>query len=196
MNSILASAYQLAMVLLYVILSAILIYRRLFRRWLTLSCGFFVAYLVGSYVFFGASHLPLSDEILAELPLILLSFGTTACLGYALLRQFTAAQTLGLVLSFTIIVLTLCFLAGGISPESLRAWIALASLMTLVLGLIALLGYAMTRDDWGGGQRVGAVLLFLALTPAVLVVVELTIGYESISQLVSERPAWLPRRWH
>ena len=195
MNGFLQNVYQLVSVLLYLLLSAIMIHRRLFRRWLSTSAGFFAAYFVGAYVFFGRVQLPVSDETMTELPLVLLSFGCVACIGYALMRQLTPAQTLGLIVCFVTVVLTGSYLAGSISTESVKAWIALGSLMALGLGLFGVLGYGMTRVDWDSGQRAGAVVVFLAVTAAVLVIVELTLGYESIQVFTAEPPAWLPTLW-
>lgn len=106
MQTVLFGAYQLVGTLLFLFLTAVMLYHRRLTRWLKFSVGFIPIHVLGSLVFFGRvpSHM-------AELfstgqfwvktgAIILLLFGPFAVLGWALVKGFTAKQATGALLIF------------------------------------------------------------------------------------------------
>jgi len=190
MQAFLFGTYQFFSLVLYLFLSAVLIYHRLLGRWVRFCMGFFIIYTVGSYVFFGKSPFTfLTKEFLSALPYIFIYVGSPIVLGICLFRGFGFWETAGVLLIF---VCAMVLMIVGITnafnkpfgffyellPHA-RFWIEITSVLILVLGLIVVLGFGlMYLPD--SDQRLGAVLVFLAVVGAVIGVVHFTIGYKYI----------------
>ena len=101
MEAFLFNTFQLVSILLYLLLSVLMVYHRLFARWLRFSLGFFVVYLLGVYFFFGRLQLPfVAQDTANALPYFLFFFGCLACIGYCLYRRLTLWPTTGVVLCY------------------------------------------------------------------------------------------------
>ena len=99
MQGFLFGTYQFISVLLYLFLSTLLIYHRLFRRWIRFSLAFFLVYLVGSFSFFGRLPLPFED-FLISVPYILLYFASPVAFGIFIYRGMTAKEIVGAYIIF------------------------------------------------------------------------------------------------
>lgn len=115
MENFLFNTYQFFSIFLYLFLSVILIYHRLFKRWIKFSFGFFIVYVLGSYIFFGSLPIPfISQETVKALPYFLFFFGTMACVGYCLINGLSLGQSIGLIICYFFLILVFLF-ASGIS---------------------------------------------------------------------------------
>src|ERR1700739_405927 len=128
MATFLFGAYQLLSVLLFLFLSAVLLYHHRFGRWLWFAVCYFVIYLLGGVFFFG--RLP------SYVPADLASFA--------------------------------------------RYWLEVGSVLLLVFGFPAVLGYSLVCGHTGK-QQMGALLIFLALIGALMTVIYITVGYGVLS---------------
>lgn len=263
METLLFNAYQIFSVFLFLFLSVLLIYHRLFNRWLKFSLGFFVVYLLGSYFFFGKVDIPFaSEKTLRAIPYFLFFFGSVACIGYCLFKQLGLWQSIGLLICWFFALLVVVFLSGGssarigfsnpttgwvedflasmpyiifyigsplvlgyglyrelglrqttglylvfcffvlltivgasnyfnrpfgffyeLSPHA-RAWIEIGSILVLMLGLIAVIGYCLLHS-YTGTESVGAIIVFLVVMAAVMVTIQLTMGYQILGQALA-----------
>lgn len=100
MQNFLFIVYQFFCILIFLFLSTILLYNRLFQRWIFFSIGFFVIYSFGSFLFFGRLSIPLDKNILQILVYFLFFFGTAACIGFCLLYQLNLRQSIGIILCY------------------------------------------------------------------------------------------------
>ena len=188
MDEFLFAAFKGSMVVLFVVISTAMLYHRLFRRWLRFSFVFILVYAVGAYAFFGKADLPLPAGVLVALPHYLFFFGSFGVLGISLIRGYTLAQSIGVLACYQLGVLTLLFLAGRMTPAEIKGWIAMTTLLMFLVGLPAVVGYARLQS-LDKQQTLGAIVIFLAFLAAVMVVVDLTIGYKSIQPIVAP---WKP----
>lgn len=190
MQDHLFGTYQVMGVALYLFLSSVLLYHRLILRWMKFCLCFFIFYLIGSLLFFSKSPFPfLTRDLLAALPYILLYVGSPLLLGYCLLRQFSFLETAGSLLIFCAVTVSMMIAYTNfygtswgffyeLQPHT-KAWIEIASIVLLFSGLFSVGGYARLCD-LEHSQRVGAVLIFLAVMGAVIGGVHFTIGYQYI----------------
>ena len=85
---------------------------------------------------------------------------------------------------YQLVVLTLIFLSGLMTPAETKGWIAMTTLLMLFVGVPTVAGYARLQS-FDKQQTRGVIVIFLAFLAAVMVVVDLTIGYESIQPIVA-----------
>ena len=190
MQDFLFGAYQLIGLILYLFLSAVLIYHRLLGRWMRFCAGFFVIYTVGSYVFFGRTPFAfLTKEFLSALPYISIYLGAPIVLGYCLFRGLGFWETTGLLLIFaSAMILMIVGISNAynqpfgffyvLQPHA-RFWIEIVSILVLVLGFFAVIGYGHFYA-LETGQRFGAILIFLAVMGVVVGGIHFSMGYEYI----------------
>jgi hypothetical protein len=195
--------YKYLSVLFYLFLSAVMLYHRLFRRWLKFSLGFFVVYTLGSYFFFG--KLPEifdSQAMISSLPYILFYIGTPLLFGYLLFRQLSAFQILGVLISFLSTLALLLVVTTnhynrpfGFAYEFMphaRAWIEVGSLLFFIIGLLMVAGYCfITALTWL--QTFGVLLIFLGVVVLVASLIWLTIGYEFLGKALRLTASLFPR---
>lgn len=185
MEAVLESLFKLASVVLFLFVSSVLLYHRLVRRWLGFTVAFFLVYLLASYFFFHQIPLPVKTKtLLGDVGEFLFFFILFAGLGVALFKRLSFAQGLGLL------ILSSLVLAGFASSDAMhadffktlgektRAGVEVASLLLALLGLLAVLGYAML-SEWSGRQAFGAAVVFLAFMAALVAVIHFTIGYHA-----------------
>jgi len=184
--------YKYLTVLFYLWLSAVMLYHRLFRRWLKFSFGFFAVYIAGSYFFFG--RLPEifdAQEVISSLPYVLFYLGTPLLFGYLLFRQLSGLQILGVLVSFLSTLALLLVVTTNyyrrpfgffyeLTPHA-RAWIEVGSVLFLVVGTLIVAGYCLLSTlTWL--QTFGAFVMFLGLVVLIAAMVWLTIGYEFLGK--------------
>lgn len=113
MEAFLLGTYQTVGVLLFLFLSSVLIYHKLFRRWLKFGLGFFVVYGAGSYFFFRRWPVPFpASGAFEALPYFLFFFGCFACIGYCEIRQLALAQSIGVLACYFVLLLAFLLLTG------------------------------------------------------------------------------------
>lgn len=168
MEGFLFNSYQLISVFLYLFLSVLLIYHRFFRRWIYFSFGFFIAYLIGSYVFFGQFPIPfVSAKTFGLLPYFLFFFGTVACLGFCQINELNLRQSSGIFILYFFLLSIFLFLSGksiGIDltvPEkgAVERFITSAPYILFFVGSPIAVGYWM----YGGKsprEIIGAYIIF------------------------------------
>lgn len=107
MQTFLSGVYQLLSVMLFLFLSAVLLYHHRFKRWLWFTVSYFTIYVLGCFFFFGRApaYFPADLAAFAKYWLevgsvLLLVFGFFAVLGYSLLSGHNARQQMGAVLIF------------------------------------------------------------------------------------------------
>lgn len=186
--------YQVMCILLYLLLSAVLLYHRLPQRWLRFSAAFFILYAIGSFLFFGVVPLPfLTRGFLDALPYVGFFIGAPLLLGFCLHRGLSFAQTTGLFIMLTFCLALLIIISSayyGTSfgfPRSLHpythAWIEVAAALSLVFGLLSLWGYGLYA-----GLRPGAIMgtsiIFVAVMGLVFAIIYFTIGLEYLPRLL------------
>ncbi len=184
--------YKSVCVLLYLWLSALLLYHRLFTRWLRFSLGFFIVYVFGSYFFFGVlPEIFAAQELMSALPYVLFYLGTPLLLGFLLLRQLLPLQIIGVLISFLSILGLLLVVTTNyydrpfgfvyeLTPHA-RAWLEIGSVLLLAIAALVALGYCFASMlTWS--QTFGAFIMFLGLVVLVVSLVWLTIGYEFLGK--------------
>jgi len=175
MDAFLFGAYQSISLLLFLFLSSLLIYHRLFRRWLKFSLGFFAVYLVGSFFFFRKWPVPFpAAGSVDALPYFLFFFGCFACIGYCLIRQLAFWQSIGLLACYLVALLAFLLLAGidiGLPRDGAveafvtsLPYVLFFAATPLVLGFCLIRGFSI-RETAGVFVTFGFVLvLFLIAT--------------------------------
>lgn len=168
MQAFLFGAYQFLSIVLYLFLSAVLVYHRLVGRWLKFSCVFFFVYAAGSYLFFGIWPLPFpTREAFEASPYYLFFFGSAACVGFALGRELSFRQTAGLLVLYLFAVATMVFLleaALGVDlmlpgKGMIEKFILALPYIGFYIGVPIVFGYCMYKG-MGIFQAVGLLLVF------------------------------------
>lgn len=121
MQNFLFHIYQFVCILLFLLLSAVMLYNRLFQRWLKFSTGFLVVYFLGSYFFFGKVLVPFtSKEAFHTLSYFLFFFGTIACAGSCLIRGMSLRQSIGIVLCYFFVLFGFILILGAVAGVEVR----------------------------------------------------------------------------
>ena len=168
MNQFLISTYQVVSVVLFLFISAVMLYHGLLRRLLAFSLGFFVVYGIGSYAFFGDVSVPfVASDTVRAVPYFLFFFGAFACVGYCLVSQLSWWQTLGVLSCFLFLLLAFVFVTGTATEVVLplpgrgsiiRSLISLPYILFFV-GSPLVLGYCL-YEGFGFRQSVGLYLMY------------------------------------
>lgn len=182
MNAVFTT-YKVASLLLYLFVSAILLQQaRPVSHYVRFSALFFVAYVVGAFLFFQEVVLPLSPEARAVLPAFLATFGLVCALSWALLRQLSALQIVGVLGAWSVAVIAWILVVEH--PDRVGEWIAIAAVLVLLVGIPGVLGYSLLQAGWGAQERWGSMLIFLAVMGGVITVIALTLGLGPIEPVV------------
>lgn len=112
MGEAIFATYRFIAILLFLLLSAVLLYHRAIRRWFRFSLAYMVVYALGGFLFFGKLVLPLSDSSIRGMPYLLFFFGTIACVGYCIVRQLSWRQTAGVLGCYFAVLVGFLMLAG------------------------------------------------------------------------------------
>ena len=169
--------FQIVSVALFLFLSAVLIYHRLFGRWLRFAPGFFVVYVLGAYLFFGEIALPfVSEGMIRSAPYFLFFGGSVLCISYGLIRQLGKWQTAGLLGVYWVLLAGFVFLFGsamgvdlGIPRQgSIESFLTTVPFLLLCASVPMVLGYGMYRgfsfrEMAGVGLLLGSVFLLMSI---------------------------------
>lgn len=176
MDSFLLGAYKTIGVILFLLFSMVLLYHRLIRRWVVFSVGFFVLYARGSYLFFEVSPIPVGlERVVEKLPYFLFFFGATACVGMALLRQYTVGQTVGVSSMFLFLLLGFSFVLSGLAGTNFTLP-RHGSVQTVLKSLPRLVLYVGLPVGLGAGLRQGAEARYLVGSAIAVVAISVLVG--------------------
>lgn len=145
MSGFMFGSYQLLSGMLFLMLSAILIYHRLFTRWLAFSIAFFISYLVGSYLLFGRVPEFMNDAVLWPLCVFLLFFGTPACAAYCVFRQLTFSQVAAAVTGYLVALLGLVFWLGFGEKTEVQDFLVSMPYLLFFIGSPVVVGMCVYR---------------------------------------------------
>ena len=108
MNTILFVFYQAFLLILYLLLSAVLLYHRRIKRWLIFSGGFAIVYLGVSLLLFDRIpfNLPAIKPIVANINLVIL-LGIAIICAYGLIKGWNYDNFLGSTILFLVILVIL-----------------------------------------------------------------------------------------
>ncbi|MBI4454736.1 MAG: hypothetical protein HY644_02430 [Acidobacteria bacterium] len=169
MQEFLFGAYKGFSILLFLFLSAVLLYHRLLRRWLSFSIGFFAVYALGSYFFFGRAEIPFAgNERFLAIPYLLFFFGTLAVFGYCFIRQLTLLQSLGVLVCYLFALVGFSFVTGQLTgmdvglptQGSVERFFASAPYVILLFGTPIVFGYCLL-NHYCLQAAAGAALIFI-----------------------------------
>jgi hypothetical protein len=190
----LETAYLVVSVLVYIVLAGRLLYRGRFAGWVVFSLFFYLAYVVGDFLFIGPLGFFISGRDVLEAVLYAgLFFGSPVAIGFGLARGMTVKQTAGVWLMVSFFLVLLCTGAAQLlygsslflfdfEPWS-RAWVELLSVLVAVLGLPAVIGVGLVRA-MSLRAVFGSVMLFAVGMAGVMTLIYWTLGYEFLLQSI------------
>jgi hypothetical protein len=161
---------------LFIYVTALLLYQRLFSRWLGFGFGFVVAYTLSVWWMFGQLPGPVQSFVASPgtapmVSLLVFLVGPTVCVGYCLVCQLSWMQTAGVLACYMALAIGLLLLAGWIPMATFVAYVALLPYVLFFVGTPLVLGWAMFR-----GMACGSIagLLFGWFFALVLVSIVIT----------------------
>ncbi len=169
MQDFLFGTFQLLSLVLYLFLSAVLVYHRLIGRWVNFSFAFFLVYGIGSFLFFGIWPLPFpTKEAFQNSPYFLFFIGGAAVLGFGFGRGLGLKEILGIQLVYLFAVSVFVYLLEGplgvdfLLPGkgSVEGFLLYAPYIGFYAGTPMVFGYCMYRD-MSLHQTAGVMLIFL-----------------------------------
>jgi hypothetical protein len=143
------AVYKTICLLLFLLLSGVLIYNRLLKRWLLFSAGFFLVYVAGSYLFFRTLPFQISQDFLDLIPNLLFFGGCIACIGVCLYRQLTLSQTIGLLGCYLVLLVFILFVIGKnmqyLKEANVESLLLSAPYILFILGIPMVIGYCLYK---------------------------------------------------
>lgn len=194
---LLFALFQLFAGVLFLFLSAVLLYRRLVNRWLKFTALYAVSYAVGSWSIFG--ELPVFITFLAERPdftslfwIVLLFAGPVACVGYGLFRQLSGMQIGGMLLVYAAGLFSFFSLSGLESPIPLHSVLIGSPYVLFYVGTPILVGWMVFRGAEcnriaGALVAFGSMLVLLTVVTTMYFGVPFGLGFE----LSEHTKAWI-----